>query len=154
MAGYGFWLTGLLFVVLIGFVGCKEQRPQSLALWLEMKSEVRAGETVPLKLKVKNKSDSTVTLALGGNLPYDFVVTDSGGKEVWWWLEGKVIEAFLAHRPLNPGEELEFVGEWNQLDRYGKRVLTGIYFVRGLLVTEPPQKLETEPKRLIILPSP
>jgi len=148
------WLIGLLFVVLVGSAGCippKDEGP-SLALWLEAKSEVRVGETADLKLKVRNSSDRLVELTLGGRPAYDFVVTKPDGMEVWSWLHGQVIQDILELKTLNPGEELEFAAEWEQVDNEGNPVPPGTYLVRGVLNTEPPQKLETEPKQLIISP--
>lgn len=64
----------------------------------------------------------------------------------------QAIQPILELKTLKPGEELEFGAEWDQLDNDGDPIPGGTYFVRGVLNTEPPQKLETEPKRLIISP--
>ena len=39
---------------------------------------------------------------------------------------------------LEPGEELEFVGEWEQVDNRGEPVPPGVYLVRGGLNLGPP----------------
>lgn len=149
-------VTGLLLVVLVDSVGCtlpKGSGPgsQSLALWLEVPSEVRTGETVPLKLAVKNISEHPVTIH-HGRPAYDFIVTRSSGKGVWRW--ATAIEDILILTTLNPGEELEFAAEWDQRDFYGNRVPVGTYFVQGILMAseEPVREPRTKPERLIILP--
>jgi hypothetical protein len=149
------WLMGLLWIALLG--SCTPSKgtgpgASALTIWLEVPAEVRAGEIVPLKLKLKNSSDRPVELTLGGRPAYDFVVARPGGTEIWRWLHGQEIQAILEQKALSPGEELEFAAEWGQKDNTGTQVQPGSYFVRGILNLEPPQKLETEPKPLIVLP--
>jgi len=152
------WLTGLLLVALISFGGCtredkgdgQEPVSQSLVLKLEAPTGVRLGETVPLKLKVKNAGDRPAQLTLGGRPAYDFVVTGPEGTEVWRWSHGQFNQAILQLTTLKPAKELEFTGEWSQLDNDGNPVPPGSYRVRGILHMDPPQKLETDPKPLLI----
>jgi hypothetical protein len=122
----------------------------SLTLELEIPAEFQVGQPVPLKLKLRNTSQQPVELILGGRPPYDFVVTKQDGIEIWRWSHGQAIQAILEVRTLNPGEELEFTTEWQQLDNAGAPIRPDTYFVRGVLNSDPPQKLETEPKQLII----
>lgn len=162
-------MVGMLFVALIGSAGCtlqKDRLPwpepppiplQYLTLWLEVTSEVQAGETVPLKLKVKNTGKCTFKLSLGGRPAYDFIVTKLDGTEVWRWLHGLPIRLAIEERFLQSGEELEFAADWNQQDNDGNPVPPGTYFVQGVLRVlpegkGPSQQLKTEQKRLIILP--
>ena len=49
---------------------------------------------------------------------------------------------------LEPGEELEFIGEWEQVDNRGEPVPPGTYLVRGVLDMEPPEKLVAPPHEL------
>lgn len=170
MVRYWPWLTGLLLVALIGTVGCmKGNDPSSLKLWLEMPSEVRAGETVPLKLKIKNTSNRLIIL--GHARPaYDFLVTKPDGTWVWRW--APVILDILLGTLLNPREELEFTAEWDQrelkvdfesgsIPEKGDPVPPGTYWVQGIFNGNIYEKmyeggaeyLKTKPKRLIILPS-
>ena len=125
---------------------------RELAVWLEMPADVPAGDTVSIKLKVRNTADHPVDLPLGGRPAHDIVVTRPDGTEVWRWLHGQIVEDILELRPLQPGEELTFAAEWEQVDSDGNRVPPGTYVVRGILNAEPGQELETEPKTLIITP--
>lgn len=160
-------MVGMVFVALIGSAGCtlqKDRLPepppiplQSLALWLKVPAEVQAGETVPLKLKVKNTGKCTFKLSLGGLPAYDFVVTKLDGTEVWRWLYGQPIRLAIVEKILQPSEELAFRANWNQRDNDGNPVPPGTYFVQGVLTVlpdgkVPSQQLKTERERLIILP--
>ena len=49
---------------------------------------------------------------------------------------------------LKPGEALEFVGEWEQVDNRGEPVPPGTYFINGVLDIEPPERLVTLPHKL------
>ncbi len=128
-----------------------EQLLQSLRFRMEVKSEAGFGETVPLKLTVQNISDRPVELYLGGRPPYDFVVTGLDDAEVWHWLCGKIILTILDFKTLEPGEELEFTAEWEQVDNRGNPVPPGTYLLRGVLNMEPPEKLVTPAQALEVL---
>lgn len=146
---------GLVVVLALVSGGCTLPKDsglgsQSLALWLEIPSEVHSGDTVPLKLRVKNISEQPVTLH-HGRPAYDFIVTRPDGKGVWRW--ATAIEDILILTILNPGEELEFAAEWNQLDTHGNSASPGTYFVQGVLMaSEPVREPRAKPERLIILP--
>lgn len=151
------WLLGLPVLALAGFgqwTQSEARGPGALApsLRLEVAATVRVGRIVPLKLTVKNSSARPIELALGGRPPHDFVVTKPDGTEVWRWTHGQVIPSILQLRTLQPGEEVKFGAVWRQQDNDGDPVPPGTYLVRGILNTEPPQKLQTEPKRLTIAP--
>ena len=118
---------------------------------LEVMSQAPYGETMRTKLTLRNVSDGTVNLVLGGRPPYDFEVTTPDGQQVWHWNCGKIIEEPLDSKTLEPGEELEFIGEWEQVDNRGESVPPGAYLVRGVLNLEPPEKLVTETHKLDVL---
>lgn len=161
------WLLSVLCVVLLIAVGCIPGfNLGAISLWVEVPSETRLGELVPLKLKVKNNSIWPVTLA-HGYPPHNFIVIKSDGTEVWRWATG-LLDVILT-TPLSPGEELEFTAEWDQRelkwdDRSGHirgdLVLAGTYWVQGILHGNTFEKvydggaehLKTKPKRLIIKP--
>ena len=118
---------------------------------LEVMSQAPYGETVRMKLTLRNVSDGTVSLVLGGRPPYDFEVSTPDGQQVWHWKCGKIINQPLDSKTLEPGEELEFIGEWEQVDNRGESVPPGAYLVRGVLNLEPPEKLVTETHKLEVL---
>ena len=100
---------------------------------LEVMSQAPYGETVRMKLTLRNVSDGMVNLVLGGRPPYDFEVSTPDGEQVWHWKCGKITNLPLDSKTLEPGEELEFVGEWEQVDNRGEPVPPGAYLVRGML---------------------
>jgi hypothetical protein len=150
--------AGILFMAVIAVIGSAGSRgegsegpePQYSPLSLEVKSSVKAGETVVLTLKWKNVEDRPVSLTLGGKPAYDVIVTRPDGAEVWRWSYGQVSQDILESRTIEPGREVVFKAEWPQRDNEGKVVSPGAYSVRGILNTEPPEKLETPPKPLTI----
>ena len=100
---------------------------------LEVVSQAPYGETVRMKLTLRNVSDGMANLVLGGRPPYDFEVSTPDGEQVWHWKCGKITNLPLDSKTLEPGEELEFVGEWEQVDNRGEPVPPGAYLVRGML---------------------
>jgi len=104
----------------------------------------KLGQKLPLKLKLKNRSDQLVQVNLSGHPAFDFVVTKDKA-EIWRWSYGKSILEIAELKTLNPGEELEFEADWDQRDNKGNLILPGSYEVRGILNVAPHWKLETEP---------
>ena len=115
---------------------------------LELVSQTPYGETVQMKLSLRNVSDEPVSFSLGGRPPYDFVVSVPNGEQVWHWKCAKIVEEPLDRETLGPGEELEFLGEWEQVDNRGEPVPPGSYLVHGMLNLDPPEKLATEAHEL------
>ena len=100
---------------------------------LEVAPQASYGETVEIKLILRNVSDEPVSSVLGGRPPFDFVVSTADGEQVWHWKCAKITNQPLDSKTLEPGEELEFVGEWEQVDNRGEPVPPGAYLVRGML---------------------
>ena len=57
---------------------------------LEVMEQASYGETVRMKLTLRNDSDNPVSFSLGGRPPYDFVVSTPDGEQVWHWKCGKI----------------------------------------------------------------
>ena len=87
----------------------------------------------------------------GGRPPHDFVVFTPDGEQVWHWKCAKIIQLPLDNQTLQPGEEMEFTGEWEQVDNRGEPVPPGTYQVRGVLDMEPPEMLVTEAREVVIV---
>lgn len=117
---------------------------------LEVVSQADYGETVSMKLTIKNSSDAPVQFYTG-RPPHDFVVATVHGQEVWHWRCGKTFPAILEEINLEPGEELVLVGEWEQMDNWGEPVPAGTYLIRGMLILEPAGILATPPQELEVL---
>ena len=86
-----------------------------------------------IKLILRNVNDEPVRFVLGDRPPFDFVVSTADGEQVWHWKCAKIINQPMDGKTLEPGEELEFVGEWEQVDNRGEPVPPGTYLMRGVL---------------------
>ena len=115
---------------------------------LEAVSKSPYGDTVSMKLKLRNTRHEPVQFFMGGRPAHDFVITTADGEEVWNWQCAKIILFPLDRKILEPGEELEFTGEWEQVDNRGKPVPPGTYLIRGVLKMESPERLVTPPHKL------
>ena len=118
---------------------------------LEVGDRAAYGETVSMKLTLRNVSDGPVEFLTGGRPPHDFVVSTPDGEQVWHWKCAKTILHPLDSQTLLPGEEMEFTGEWGQVDNRGEPVPPGTYLVRGVLDMEPPEMLVTEAHEVVII---
>ena len=123
-----------------------------LALWLEAASEVHAGDSLDLILRVRNVCEVSTKIAFGGRPAHDFIVTGPDGRVVWRWLYGKVVQQVLGFRTLDPGQELGFSGEWNLRGNELGVLPPGRYQVTGVLKGDPPKEMETAPVALSLLP--
>lgn len=109
----------------------------SVRLSLELPDEVRAGEPVPIALRVENVANRPLDLYLTGRpIAFDLIVTDAEGSAVWRRLEDEVIPAILRIETLGPGDTLELERTWDQRTKEGEPVPPGDYTVRGELLTE------------------
>jgi len=89
------------------FVGPLLSLDHLVDIRMEVPSEVRLGEAVPLKLQVENITSVPLTLYTGAMM-YDFVVTDGNGEELWRWSGGRVFPMFGVNVVLQPGEVKEY----------------------------------------------
>ena len=121
----------------------EEAFPSAIEYSLEVVSQPPYGEPVQMKLTLQNVSDEPVSFFLGGWPAYDFVVSTPDGEQVWHWMCAKFTLASLNIETLEPGEELEFIGEWEQIDNRGEPVPPGVYLVRSVLDLDPPEELVT-----------
>jgi hypothetical protein len=120
-------------------------------LQLDAPAQAPAGKPVPITLTLTNTSKQPVKVALGGRPPFDVVVTTADGAETWRWSDDQVIQMILEMRTLQPGEQVEYVTEWPVKDRGGNPASPGRYLVRGVLNMDPPEKLETSAKELLLV---
>ena len=111
---------------------------------LEVDGQISYGETVLMKLTLRNVSEEPVSFVTGGRPPHDFVVSTPDGEQVWHWQCAKIILLPLDNQTLEPGEVMEFSGEWEQVDNRGEPVPPGAYLVRGVLDMDHPEMLVTE----------
>lgn len=125
----------------------------SLAVELDLPSDVPAGAPVPITIRIRNTSSGPINLhLLGREITFDLVVTDAGGAVVWQRLEDESVMAILRLETLEPGAVLELSHTWNQRTRAGAPVPPGAYSVRGSVPTDQPEPLRTPPEPLRISP--
>ena len=115
---------------------------------VDVASTAPYGDTVFLKLKLRNTSYKPFRFFTAGRPAHDFVITTADGEEVWNWQCARVREWPLFENTLLPGQKLEFVGEWEQVDSRGEPVSAGDYLTRGILDMESPERLVTPPHKL------
>ena len=118
---------------------------RSFAYSLDVVSQVPYGGTVRMKLTLQNVTNEQVKVALGGKPAYDFVVTTSDGEGVWKWKCGRITNDVLDSETLDPGEKLEFIGDWEQVDNRGEPVPPGTYLMRGVLNVGRPNSGPSDP---------
>ena len=75
---------------------------QAVEYSLEVVSQVPYGETVEMKLTLRNAGDEPVSFLLGGSPPYDFVFSTADGELVWHWMCAKITLLSLGPETLEP----------------------------------------------------
>jgi hypothetical protein len=100
-------------------------------------AEVRAGDPVPITLRVHNVSGRTLTLHLAGrDLVFDISVRDANGREVWQRLRDQAIPAILRLQQMQPDSSLEMSDQWDQRTNADEVVPAGEYTIEGSLPTD------------------
>lgn len=124
----------------------------SVAFRVEVPAAAPAGEPVAIVLRLTNKTERPLTLALQGRpIAFDVTVTREDGTLVWRRLEGAVVSAILAVRRLEPAESLVFETVWDGRRPDGSPAPPGGYQVTGALPTDTPEGLTTLPTPLRLL---
>jgi hypothetical protein len=127
----------------------------SVAFRVELPPGAHAGEPVPIVLRLTNRTEQPLTLALQGRpLAFDVTVTGPDDTIVWRRLEGAVVQSILAVRTLAPAESLTFEAVWDGRRRDGSPAPPGRYLVAGKLLTDTPEGLVTRPTPLELLAHP
>jgi len=141
----------MFLCLLLLLSACSPREPMKLELVLPR--TVHAGDSVPITLRVINEGRKRATLySQGRPTAFDIEVAGTDGRLVWHRLNQAVISKVLQVRELKPGEFLEFSDVWQQRDDSGRMVPAGEYRVTGVLPTDPPAQLRSEPAELRILP--
>lgn len=127
----------------------------SVVFRVELPPAAHAGEPVPIVLRLTNRTEQPLTLALQGRpLAFDVTITGPDGTIVWRRLEGAVVQSILAVRTLAPAESLTFEAAWDGRRRDGSPAPPGRYLVAGRLPTDTPEGLITRPTPLELLAHP
>lgn len=117
---------------------------EKIVVTLHAQRTARVGESIPITLRMENKSSAPLELYLLGREPtYDFIVTASDGELVWRRLDGEIVPAILRVEVLEPGQVLKFRDTWDQRDNAGELVAPGFYVIRGAVLTDGSSNLES-----------
>jgi hypothetical protein len=120
------------------------QLPESLRFEIVVPAQARAGDSVPISLRLTNVSDRPVEAHfLGRTIAFDIVIARTDGAVVWQRLAGTAIQGILQIKVLRPGEALELRDVWDQRTKTGARAGPGEYTVQGVLPTDEPEPLRT-----------
>ena len=104
----------------------------TFAYWVEAQPRAQYGETVNLKLIIRNQT-SEPALIYGGYNSLAFVISNESEENVWHWQPGHIIKDILLSQQVSPHKPLEFTGDWEQIDMKGYPAPPGIYHIRGAL---------------------
>ncbi len=123
---------------------------QAINYSLEVPPEAPYGETIRMTLTLENASEEPVSFHTGVS-PHNIVVTTPDGEQVWHWKCAKIFPAPLITETLDPGQTLEFTGEWEQVDNRGEPAPLGVYLVQGVFDLDYPEQLVTPPREVKIV---
>lgn len=126
----------------------------AIRLSIAFPSEVRAGTSLPVVLRVTNIAREPATFYYGGfpdRVYYDVVVTRADGAVVWNRSHGQTRLRRLSSRQLAPGETIELSDRWELKDNAGNSILLGSYRLHGALPGSEPI-LRTEPETVTVIP--
>ena len=115
----------------------RERARTQMTVELEIPPKVRAGEPVPITLRVRNTGTQQGELTLTGRpAAFNIVGTSEDGRVVWSRLDGEVVSTVLQMKILWPGEALELTPRWDQGANNQSPFPPGTYNVRAFLPTE------------------
>jgi hypothetical protein len=124
----------------------------SVAFRVEAPATSRAGQPVPVALRLTNRTERALTLALRGRPPvFDVTVAREDGQVVWRRLEEAVVSGALTVRTLAPAESVTFEAVWDGRARGGGPPSPGRHLITGTLPTESSGSLTTRAVPLQIL---
>jgi len=69
---------------------------------------------VHFELVVKNVGGKHAELNFADGQAYDFVVTDSAGRDVWQWSNGRIFTQSVRNKQLGGGESMRVSESWNK----------------------------------------
>lgn len=110
------WLTALT-----GLMGCATVEDGSermdLADLLPSVQAAAQGDSVEFLLQVTNTTGSAVDVVYPTGQSFDFVVSDSGGREVWRWSADRMFTQAVRAEELAPGETITHSAVWWAADQ-------------------------------------
>ncbi|EJW17864.1 BsuPI-related putative proteinase inhibitor [Paenibacillus alvei] len=98
---------------------------------------------VTLHFGIQNVSGADLVISYGSQ-PYDFIVTNEDGKEVYRWSLNKLFTAEVVERTLKRDEKIIFQERWNFQDNEGKPLPKGRYKVEVIFLIHLPELSEPQ----------
>lgn len=99
--------------------------------------------------KVKNPTDSFLSLNFTSSQTYDFVVREKeSGIEIWRWSKGNFFSPVVRNQALLPEKEEAYEVFWDFKDNERNDIKKGEYLVSAILTTRDPR--ESEPVELTV----
>ncbi|WP_289355922.1 BsuPI-related putative proteinase inhibitor [Paenibacillus sp. S-12] len=98
---------------------------------------------VTLQFGIQNVSGADLVISYGSQ-PYDFIVTNEDGKEVYRWSLNKLFTAEVVERTLKRDEKIIFQERWNFQDNEGKPLSKGRYKVEVIFLIHLPELSEPQ----------
>lgn len=116
----------------------------SLRFTIHAPASARAGEPVPITLRLTNPTDRPIdAYFLGRTIAFDIVVTLEDGTVIWRRLAGVAVPSILQVRTVGPGEVLEWTDSWRPEH-------AGRYRVQGVLPSDAPAPWRTAQVEIVI----
>jgi len=85
--------------------------------------DVQTAGRVSFDFHVTNNADKRLELTFPSGLTHDVVVTDSAGREVWRWSEGRMFTQTLQNRVLEQDETISYSASWQPSELHGSFVV-------------------------------
>jgi hypothetical protein len=135
-------LTGLLTMLVVACTAdlvTGTQPPSTipgLTAQLEAPASARSGDSITLRMVLRNETASPVALPAmsPGNEAFDLIMRTAEGKTVWRHLAGQYISGVGQSRVVQPGETVTYEASWNGRGADGVPLRPGSYIVTGRLV--------------------
>ncbi len=87
------------------------------------------GESIPIKLVIKNLSSKIAQISYSSSQHYDFHIIDLNKKPVWSWSRGRVFAQTFEELQMLPNASTVFRSTWKQQDDDGNPVKPGYYWL-------------------------
>ena len=129
-------------VLLVGFLcACSAEpvsptTPPGILATLAVPTNIAVGQTVSIRLSLKNSTSDPIPVRLGidKSLAFDPAVTSSDGTRIWSRLAGTVTAGVAETIVIGPGEVEDFDATWSLKRQDGSFVPAGVYTVEARLV--------------------
>ncbi|WP_268623207.1 BsuPI-related putative proteinase inhibitor [Paenibacillus alvei] len=107
---------------------------------------------ITLQFGIHNVAGEELVISYGSQ-PYDFIVTNEVGKEVYRWSLNKFFTAEVVERTLNKDEKMSYEERWSFLDHEDKPVPRGKYKIEVVFLIHLPELIEPQSPQYLSISS-